>query len=163
MRKGISPKRKIIERKIIPSLRSDWEGKKHTVVFTNGCFDILHRGHIEYLYKAAEKGDILFIGINSDESVGRLKGKGRPFQDQYSRSLLLASLEFVDYVSVFDEDTPYELIKAVQPDFLVKGGDYLPQEIVGYDIVKAKNGQVLTIDFVQGYSSSIIIDKFKKI
>ncbi len=163
MKKCKPPEEKIVEEETISSLCSSWQNNNLSLVFTNGCFDILHRGHMEYLYKASGKGDILFIGVNSDESVHRLKGEGRPVQDQYSRALILASLEFVDYVSIFDEDTPYELIKILQPDVLVKGGDYLPEEIVGYDIVKDKNGQVITIDYIKGYSSSEIINKYKKL
>ena len=153
------PQEKIISLENISSLKSEWKKKNRKIVFTNGCFDIIHRGHAEYLFKASQLGDILIIGLNSDESVRRLKGINRPLQDQYSRSVILASFHCVDYVCIFNEDTPYELIKTVQPDILVKGGDYNPEEIVGYDIVKAKNGEVITIDFVDGYSSSAIIRK----
>ena len=130
--------------------------KNKKIVFTNGCFDILHPGHIVYLSKAADSGDVLIIGLNSDASVRKLKGKDRPVMDQDSRALLLASLCFVSGVVLFDEDTPYSLIRLIQPDVLVKGSDYRPEEIVGYDIVKARGGEVLTIDFVEGYSSSSI-------
>jgi len=130
--------------------------KNKKIVFTNGCFDILHPGHIEYLSKAADSGDVLIIGLNTDASVRKLKGEGRPVMDQDSRALLLASLGFVTAVVLFEEDTPYRLIQAVQPDVLVKGSDYSPGEIVGYDIVKARGGEVITIDFVEGYSSSSI-------
>ncbi len=132
-------------------------GKK--IVFTNGCFDIIHRGHIEYLMKAYELGDLLFIGLNSDSSVRKLKGEGRPVQDQEARARILASMFFVDYIVIFDEETPYNLIKIVQPDILVKGGDYEIKAIVGNDIVTKKGGRVLTIPFVQGYSTSSIINK----
>jgi rfaE bifunctional protein nucleotidyltransferase chain/domain len=132
---------------------------KRKLVFTNGCFDILHQGHIIYLSKAAEAGDALIIGLNSDSSVTKLKGRGRPFMDQDSRALLLASLSFVSAVAFFEEDTPYRLIQMIQPDILVKGSDYKASEIVGYDIVKARGGEVLTIDFVDGFSSSSIIGK----
>jgi rfaE bifunctional protein nucleotidyltransferase chain/domain len=132
-------------------------GKK--IVFTNGCFDIIHRGHIEYLSKAADLGEILVIGLNSDSSVHKLKGKDRPVQDQITRAEVLASMFFVTYIAIFDEETPYNLIKAVQPDFLVKGGDYNIKEIVGYDIVTQKGGQVLTIPFVEGFSTTSIINK----
>ncbi len=133
--------------------------RKQKIVFTNGCFDILHQGHIVYLSKSADAGDALIIGLNSDASVRKLKGIGRPVIDQYSRALLLASLSFVAAVVLFDEETPYELIRKIQPDVLIKGSDYRPEEIVGYDIVKAKGGEVLTIDFVEGYSTSSIIGK----
>lgn len=138
-----------------------WRFKTYKVVFTNGCFDILHRGHIDYLSKASELGDIFIIGLNSDKSDRRLKGPSRPIQDEYSRALILASLSFVDKVVIFDEDTPYELIKVVQPDILVKGGDYKPEEIAGYDIVTAKGGQVITLPFLEGYSTTAIENKIR--
>ena len=134
-----------------------WNFKNQKIVFTNGCFDILHRGHIDYLVKAADLGNALVIGLNTDASVSRLKGAGRPVQDQDSRALVLAALRFVSAVVLFDEDTPYQLIKAVQPDLLVKGSDYKTDDIVGADIVKAKGGEVQTIDFLEGYSTSGII------
>ncbi|MBN2275630.1 MAG: D-glycero-beta-D-manno-heptose 1-phosphate adenylyltransferase [Bacteroidales bacterium] len=133
--------------------------KKQKIVFTNGCFDILHQGHVTYLSKAADAGDVLIIGLNSDSSVRKLKGSGRPVIGQESRAFLLAALPFVSAVILFDEETPYRLIEKVQPDILVKGSDYKPEEIVGYDIVKARGGKVLTIDFLEGYSSSSIINK----
>jgi len=126
------------------------------VVFTNGCFDLVHQGHIDYLSKARDLGDMLVVGLNTDASVRRLKGPRRPINDEYSRALLLASMVFVDYVVLFDEDTPYELIKAVQPDVLVKGSDYKPEDIVGYDIVTAKGGKVETLDFLPGFSTTAI-------
>ena len=113
-------------------------GKK--IVFSNGCFDILHRGHVEYLSKAAAKGDALIIGLNTDASVRRLKGPSRPVNDENARAFVLAALGFVSAVTLFDEDTPYQLINKVQPDVLVKGSDYKPEDIVGYDIVMAKAG-----------------------
>jgi D-glycero-beta-D-manno-heptose 1-phosphate adenylyltransferase len=161
MRTAISPESKIIPASEIPSYRKTWEEKKSSVVYTNGCFDIIHRGHAEYLYKASGLGDILFVGLNSDKSVTRLKGPGRPLQDQESRAIIIASFGFVDYVCIFEEDTPYEMIKAVQPDYLVKGSDYKPTEIVGYDIVQAKNGKIVTIDLVPGYSSSGLIKRMQ--
>ena len=136
-----------------------WRFKDEKIVFTNGCFDILHRGHIEYLAQAANLGTKLIIGLNSDASVKRLKGENRPVNDENARALALASLIFVDEVILFDSDTPYDLIDYVQPDVFVKGGDYNPEEIVGYDIVKAKNGKIITIDFVEGYSTTSILNK----
>ena len=130
------------------------------IVFTNGCFDIIHRGHAEYLSKAADLGNILVVGLNSDASVKRLKGESRPVQDEQTRALILASMFFITYVVIFDEETPYELIKSVQPDVLVKGGDYEIKKIVGYDIVTAKGGKVLTIPFVEGHSTTSILSKF---
>ena len=138
-----------------------WRFKDDKIVFTNGCFDILHRGHIEYLAKAASLGTKLVIGLNTDASVKRLNGDSRPINDENARALLLASLVFVDKVILFDTDTPRDLIDFVQPDVLVKGGDYKPEEIVGYDIVKAKGGEIVTLDFVEGYSTTSLIEKMK--
>lgn len=135
-------------------------GKK--IVFTNGCFDILHRGHVEYLSKAAAFGDVMVVGLNTDASVKRLKGPSRPVNDEYARAFVLAGLEFVSAVVLFDEDTPYNLIKKVQPDFLVKGSDYKPENIVGYDIVTAKGGKVVTVDLVEGFSTTKTIEKMQK-
>ena len=140
---------------------SMWRYRNDKIVFTNGCFDILHKGHIEYLAKAASLGTKLIIGLNTDSSVKRLKGDSRPVNDENARALALASLIFVDQVIFFDTDTPYDLIKTVQPDVLVQGGDYHPEDIVGYDVVKAKGGEVVTIDFVEGYSTTSLIEKMK--
>lgn len=153
-----------VQKKIISAEQLDyniafWRFKKFRVVFTNGCFDIIHRGHIEYLAKARALGDILVVGLNTDESVKRIKGDGRPLQDEYSRALILASFKFVSSVVFFNEDTPYELIKKIHPDILVKGGDYKPEDIVGFDIVQKKGGTVKTIEFIDGVSSSSIIQK----
>ncbi len=139
----------------------NWKAEGKKVVFTNGCFDILHKGHVDYLAKAAELGDILLVGINTDESVSKLKGPHRPIQDENSRMQIIASLGFVNGVVLFGEPTPLSLIKLVQPDVLVKGSDYLPENIVGYDIVKAKGGNIQTIDFLPGYSTSAIEQKIK--
>lgn len=133
-------------------------GKK--VVFTNGVFDILHTGHVDYLSKARDLGHILVLGLNTDASVKRLnKGPERPINNEVARATVLGALECVDHIILFDEDTPYELIKAVQPDILVKGSDYKAEAIVGYDIVKAKGGEVITIDLSQGFSTTNIINK----
>ncbi|MDR1343418.1 MAG: D-glycero-beta-D-manno-heptose 1-phosphate adenylyltransferase [Prevotellaceae bacterium] len=148
-------KAKIVSRDLLPNLRAAWGDRK--VVFTNGCFDIVHRGHVEYLAKAAELGDLLVVGLNTDASTRRLKGASRPLQDEASRAMVLASLQAVSFVALFDEDTPYELIKLVQPDVLVKGADYRPEDIVGYDIVAARGGHVETIPFVEGYSTSSVV------
>lgn len=138
-------------------LRSVYAQKK--IVFTNGCFDILHVGHIRYLRQAAELGDILVVGLNSDHSVQKLKGKGRPVNPERERAELLCSLEFVDYVIIFEEDTPYELIAALQPDVLVKGGDYLPQDIVGGELVQKRGGVVKALSLVEGKSTTKIIEQ----
>ena len=133
------------------------QGKK--IVFTNGCFDIIHRGHVEYLAKSASLGDYMVLGLNSDASVRRLKGESRPVQDEYSRAVILAGMEFIDAVILFEEDTPYELIKIIEPDILAKGADYKPESIVGYDIVKARGGEILTVELTEGFSTSSIIKK----
>ena len=134
------------------SLRVD--GKK--IVFTNGCFDIIHVGHIRYLSKAKELGDILIVGLNSDESVKKLKGDNRPINSFEDRAILLSSLRFVDSVIMFKEQTPDNLIKKIVPDILVKGGDYKLEDIVGYQTVIENGGQVKTLSFYDGYSLSLI-------
>lgn len=139
-----------------------WQKKGETLVFTNGCFDILHYGHLHYLAAAADLGDRLVIGLNSAVSVKRLKGEHRPINDDLTRQFTLASLEFVDLVVEFDEDTPFDLIKALSPNVLVKGGDYEIHQIVGADIVMEKGGKVETLSFVKGYSTTNIEDKIKK-
>lgn len=126
-------------------------------VFTNGCFDILHYGHVKYLREAKSKGDILIVGLNSDRSTQRLKGKNRPINTQKDRAFVLASLESVDYVVVFDEETPYRLIRSIEPDVLVKGGDWPRQKIVGADVVLARGGRVLTIPYVKNRSTTDLI------
>lgn len=138
-----------------------WQNAGDKVVFTNGCFDLLHRGHVDYLAKAADCGQRLIIGVNTDASVRKLKGPNRPIQDEQSRLQILASLQCVDAVILFDEETPYELISLLQPDVLVKGSDYTPENIVGYDVVTAKGGEVKTIDFIPGFSTSGIEGKIK--
>jgi rfaE bifunctional protein nucleotidyltransferase chain/domain len=135
------------------------EGKK--IVFTNGCFDIIHAGHVDYLEKAKSLGDFLVVGLNSDESVKRLKGKDRPVNPQEQRKKVLSALKPVDLVVIFEEDTPERLIKEIKPDILVKGGDWKIENIVGSDFVKSYGGKVLTIDFVYDTSTSKIINKIK--
>lgn len=132
-----------------------------TLVFTNGCFDILHRGHIDYLSKAAALADRLVIGLNTDASVSRIKGQHRPINDERGRAEVLAALGFVDYVILFGDDTPLELIRILQPDFLVKGSDYSVEDIVGADIVLAKGGKVVTLDYLPGYSTSAIEERIR--
>jgi rfaE bifunctional protein nucleotidyltransferase chain/domain len=143
--------------KICNSLRE--QNKK--IVFTNGCFDILHRGHIEYLTKAKEFGDVLIVGLNSDTSVQRLKGKDRPINPESDRARILDALKPVDYVVIFEEDTPLHLIQMVKPDVLVKGGDYKVEEIVGSEYVISYGGKVEIIPFVEGKSTTKIIQKIK--
>ncbi len=149
---------KITDWSHIPAIRQV-EGK---LVFTNGCFDILHAGHVLYLEQAKALGDILIVGLNSDASVKRLKGESRPVNSQQNRSIVLAALAAVDYVIVFDEETPYELIKAIQPDVLVKGGDWSEDSIVGADIVKAKGGEVISLPFWEGLSTTNILKAMDK-
>lgn len=146
----------------LEALLADWKEKGLTVVFTNGCFDLLHRGHVDYLAKARDLGDVLFLGLNTDASVSKLKGQHRPIQDEQSRMQIMATLECVDAVTLFDQETPYELIKAVQPGILVKGADYKPEDIVGYDIVTAKGGKVITLDFLPGFSTSGIEKRIRE-
>lgn len=141
---------------------AEWKSKGQRVVFTNGCFDILHLGHVDYLEKARNLGDRLIVGLNTDSSVSRFKGADRPVQDERSRARVISSLQFVDMVVLFDEDTPKELITALVPDVLVKGSDYLAENIVGADVVKKAGGEVKTIDFVTGYSTSKVIEKIRK-
>lgn len=133
------------------------EGKK--VVFTNGCFDLIHRGHVEYLERARAMGDILVVGLNTDRSVRQLKGQGRPLTPQDDRARVLATLGMVDYVCLFDEDTPAQLIQAVVPDVLVKGGDYRIDEIVGRETVEKAGGRVVVVPLVEGFSTQGLIDR----
>jgi rfaE bifunctional protein nucleotidyltransferase chain/domain len=132
------------------------------IVFTNGCFDILHIGHIEYLAKAKEMGDRLIIGLNSDNSVRKLKGEDRPINNELSRATILASLSFVDIVVIFDDETPENIIEMIKPDVLVKGGDYTEENIVGSEFVRSYGGIVNIVDLVDGYSSTKIIYKLKR-
>lgn len=141
---------------------SGWKKDGKKVVFTNGVFDLLHIGHITYLAKSSELGDKLIIGLNSDNSVKRIKGNDRPVNDQNSRAALLAALFFVDGIVLFEEDTPLNLITALMPDILVKGADYAIENIVGGKEVMANGGEVKTIDLVEGYSSTSIINKIRK-
>lgn len=140
----------------------NWKTSNKKIVFTNGCFDILHQGHVVYLAKAAALGSKLIVGLNTDSSVRRLKGAERPLNEEQERALLLAALEFVDLVIFFEEDTPYELIKAIQPDILVKGADYKAENIVGYDIVTKSGGSVETIVLEEGFSTTNVIEKIRK-
>jgi rfaE bifunctional protein nucleotidyltransferase chain/domain len=140
-----------------------WRMKGDRIVFTNGCFDILHRGHVEYLQEAAAMGDRLVIGLNSDSSVKRQnKGPERPLNDEQSRAKVLAALRLVDAVVIFDQDTPLELIQAVGPDVLVKGGDWSEDRIVGADLVKARGGEVRSLKLVEGFSTTSLVEKIRR-
>lgn len=150
-----SPQQKILTVKQFSEFRNDLQN----VVFTNGCFDIIHAGHIDYLSKARNLGEVLVVGLNSDKSVRRLKGPQRPINDVDARSKVLASLFFVDYVIVFEEDTPLNLIKSVRPDILVKGGDYTRDTVVGADFVESYGGKVVILPLLKGYSTTSILNK----
>ena len=146
----------------LKTLLNQWNSENKELVFTNGCFDILHRGHVEYLCHARDLGDKLILGLNTDASVKRLgKSPERPINLENTRAIILAALECVDAIILFDEDTPLELIDFVQPDILGKGSDYKAEDIVGYDIVKAKGGKVMTIQLVDGFSTTKLIEKMK--
>lgn len=153
---------KIFTWETLKSQVAEWQKQGKKIVFSNGCFDLVHRGHIDYLNRAADLGDILVMGLNTDASVSKLKGPHRPIQDEQSRLTIIAALQCVNAVVLFNEETPYELIELVQPDVLVKGSDYKPENIVGYDIVIAKGGQVKTIDYLPGFSTSGIEKKIKE-
>jgi rfaE bifunctional protein nucleotidyltransferase chain/domain len=153
---------KIKSRQAAAAKVAEWKAKGERVVFTNGCFDIIHLGHVDYLERARDLGSRLVVGVNSDSSVSRFKGPGRPVQNEDSRARVLASFQFVDLVVPFSEDTPLELISALLPDVLVKGSDYLAENIVGADVVKKGGGKVVTMDFVNGYSTSGVIEKIRK-
>lgn len=141
---------------------NEWKKNGHKVVFTNGCFDILHLGHLDYLEKSRNLGDRLVIGLNTDGSVRQLKGPNRPINSELSRARMLAALAFVDLVIAFDEETPLELIKKVKPDILIKGKDYSIENIVGAEFVLGNGGEVKTIEILEGYSTTEIINKIKK-
>lgn len=153
---------RIFDRVALVRMVNIWRLKSDRIVFTNGVFDILHRGHVEYLEEAAALGDRLIVGINSDASVQRLgKGPDRPLNDQDSRALVLAALRCVDAVVIFEDDTPLELIKAVTPDVLVKGGDWKADQIVGADVVKAGGGEVRSLKLVDGFSTTDLVRRIR--
>jgi rfaE bifunctional protein nucleotidyltransferase chain/domain len=154
-------KSKILDADALKKQLAVWRFQSKKIVFTNGCFDLLHLGHIDYLSKAADEGDILVVGVNTDASTSKLKGPHRPINNETQRSMILASLSFVDVVILFNEDTPHELIQIVQPDVLIKGADYAIKDIVGADIVQAKGGIVKTIEFLAGYSTTLTEEKIR--
>ena len=153
---------KILTPAQLPAVLAAWRRAGARVVFTNGCFDLLHLGHVDYLEKARALGDRLVVGLNTDASVRALK-PGRPIQDETARARLMAALAFVDAVVLFGEPTPLQLIEAVQPDILVKGDDYPIDGIVGHELVLNKGGQVLTVPLVAGYSTTRIIEKVRQV
>jgi rfaE bifunctional protein nucleotidyltransferase chain/domain len=155
-------KHKIIEGPALQEQVETWKTGGKKIVFTNGCFDLLHAGHIAYLSEAADLGDLLIVGLNSDSSVQVLKGPTRPVNDQQTRAAILGSMFFIDAVVPFSEETPLNLIKAILPDVLVKGGDYEIAQIAGSKEVLANGGEVRILSFLPGYSSSAVIEKIKK-
>jgi len=153
---------KILRIEEAKTLIEDWQRAGQKVVFTNGCFDIVHLGHIDYLEKAHALGNRLVLGLNTDASVSRLKGPLRPVVNEYARARLMAALSFIDAVILFDEPTPSDLIESLKPDILVKGDDYTVETIAGADFVLSNGGEVKTVALVEGYSTSALIEKIKK-
>lgn len=147
----------ILSREELKKVREQLRTEKKKVVFTNGCFDLLHSGHVDYLIKSKQLGDVLIVGLNSDESIRRIKGNKRPILKQDERAFIISNLKPVDYVTFFDEDTPAEIIADLIPDILVKGADWSLDKIVGRDVVEANGGEVKTIEFVNDQSTSKII------
>lgn len=158
-------RKKLYSQNEIINIVLDLKKKNKKIVFTNGCFDILHRGHICYLRKSRELGDALIIGLNSDKSVKRLKGEKRPINSEKDRAYLLEALEFVDYIVIFNEDTPLKLIQKIQPDYYTKSGDYSINNLIGpnmgREIIESYGGHVVIMDFEKGYSTTSIINKSK--
>lgn len=154
---------KIKNKTDLVKILSKFKKEKKRVVFTNGCFDILHAGHTAYLEEAKKKGDFLVVAVNSDNSVKRIKGSARPIVNENDRLKIIASLESVDFVTIFSEDTPAEIIKELCPDIIVKGSDWKENEIVGADFIKKNGGSVITIPFLKGYSTTSLINKIKKL
>jgi len=157
------PGGRIVSRSELPEILEDLRESGLKIVFTNGCFDLLHPGHVKLLEKAKSLGDRLIVALNSDESVRRLKGEGRPINPFAHRSQVIASVCWVDFVTAFEEDTPFEIIREVKPDILVKGGDWSSDRIVGKDLVEKRGGQVYAIEFEEGYSTTSIIDRIRNL
>ena len=152
---------KILDKERLLVKLTDWKEENKKIVFTNGCFDLIHLGHIEVIARSADLGDILIIGVNTDNSIKRLKGKNRPIVEEISRAKQLAALEFVDAVVFFDEDTPIDLIKVINPNVITKGGDYNTDQVIGNDIVTQNDGKVVIIPLTRGYSTTSILEKIK--
>ena len=163
MKKNSALDNKLLSSKNIQKQINIWRQKNEKIVFTNGCFDILHKGHLDLLCLAANHGSKLIVAVNSDKSIKRLKGEERPIINEATRARILAYFNFIDAVIIFSQETPYQLIKEIKPDILVKGGDYKKEDIVGYDIVKENNGEVIIFPFINGYSSTNIIEKIKNL
>ena len=152
---------KIFDLQLLMKKIEKWRSENKKIVFTNGCFDLIHLGHIEILARSADYGDKLIIGVNSDLSIKKLKGENRPIIEESSRIKQLSALEFVDAVVLFDEDTPIKLIESIKPNVITKGGDYTAKNIVGNEVVSQKNGEVIIIPLTQGYSTTSILNKIK--
>ena len=152
---------KIFDLQLLIKKIEKWRSENKKIVFTNGCFDLIHLGHIEILARSADYGDKLIIGVNSDLSIKKLKGENRPIIEESSRIRQLSALEFVDAVILFDEDTPLKLIETIKPDVITKGGDYTAKNVVGNEVVSQKNGEVVIIPLTQGYSTTSILNKIK--
>ncbi len=156
-------KKKIKKKQGLKKTISRLKKREKSIVFTNGCFDILHAGHVHYLEEAKKLGDVLVVAVNSDGSAKRLKGKGRPVTSRDNRMKLLAALESVDFVTYFDEDDPGSIVRELEPDIIVKGSDWDEDDIIGADVVKKRGGRVATISFLKGLSTTSIIKKIKKL
>ena len=153
--------KKVLKLNEADQIIQNYKNENKKIVFTNGCFDLLHVGHVRYLEQAKSRGDILIVGINTDASVQKLKGPTRPIQNENDRAEILASLKAVDHTVLFNEETPIDLIKTIKPDILVKGGDWKIQQIVGWDFVQSYGGQVESLQFVEGRLTTQIIEKSK--
>tara|TARA_B110000263_G_scaffold189034_1_gene166676 strand:- start:2997 stop:3491 length:495 start_codon:yes stop_codon:yes gene_type:complete len=139
----------------------NWKAHKKKVIFSNGCFDLIHLGHIEILARSSDLGDILIVAVNSDKSIKKIKGNKRPILEEESRLKQIAALEFVDVVVLFDEENPYEIIKSLLPNVIVKGGDYCPEDVIGNNLITQSGGEVIIIPLTKGYSTTTIFDKIK--
>ena len=154
-------KAKIFNIKDLSKILNEWRLNGDKIVFTNGCFDLIHLGHLEILARSADLGDKLIVGINSDMSIKKIKGNSRPIIEEDSRAKQLAAIEFIDAVILFNEDTPYNLINILKPDVLTKGGDYKKNDIIGNELINKELGEVVIIPLTQGYSTTSILEKIK--
>jgi len=155
--------KKILDRESLVNQSAEWKKQGKRIVFTNGCFDILHRGHLQILTDSAAAGDILVVGLNTDASVRKLKGENRPVNEESFRALMMASIQIVDAVTLFEEDTPLQLIRVLEPDVIVKGGDYTIDQIVGGEYVLRRGGEIKIVPIVKGYSTSALIEAIQKL
>lgn len=152
----------IVSQELLVDVVKELKAQEKKIVFTNGCFDIIHPGHVSYLQESKRLGDVLIVALNTDDSVRKLKGESRPLNNQYDRAIVMDELKSVDYVTHFAEDTPFNIINMLIPNVLTKGGDYKAEEVVGYEIVTKNGGEVAIINFVEGKSTTSIINKMKK-